>query len=54
MSWRPGAPTTPEQGPLYAGEAVGLVTDERSATEVVRDLDAAAEQALRAVARLLD
>jgi nitronate monooxygenase len=42
-----------EQAPLYAGESVGLVTDERSATDVVRDLDAAAEKALRAVPRLL-
>lgn len=42
-----------EQAPLYAGEAVGLVTGERSATDVVRDLDAAAEKALRAVPRLL-
>jgi nitronate monooxygenase len=42
-----------DQGPLYAGESVGLVTAERSATEVVRDLDAAAEKALRAVPRLL-
>ena len=39
--------------PLYAGESVGLVTSERSATDVVRDLDAAAEKALRAVPRLL-
>ena len=29
------------------------MTAERSATDVVRDLDAAAEQALRAVAELL-
>ncbi|MDK3255384.1 NAD(P)H-dependent flavin oxidoreductase [Blastococcus capsensis] len=43
----------PVTAPVYAGEAVGLVTTERSATDVVRDLDAAAEQALRAVARLL-
>ncbi|SOD94802.1 NAD(P)H-dependent flavin oxidoreductase [Blastococcus haudaquaticus] len=42
-----------EQGPLYAGESVGLVTEERSAMDVVRDLDAAAEKALRAVPRLL-
>jgi nitronate monooxygenase len=42
-----------EQAPLYAGESVGLVTDERPAADVVRDLDAAAEKALRAVPRLL-
>jgi nitronate monooxygenase len=42
-----------EQAPLYAGESVGLVTDERSATDVVRELAAAAEEALRAVPRLL-
>jgi nitronate monooxygenase len=39
--------------PVYAGEAVGLVTAERSATDVVRELDADAERALRDVARLL-
>jgi nitronate monooxygenase len=43
-----------EQAPLYAGESVGLVTTERSATDVVREIDAAAEKALRAVPRLLD
>jgi nitronate monooxygenase len=43
----------PANAPLYAGEAVGLVTTERSATDVVRDLDAAAEKALRGVPRLL-
>ncbi|WP_347058407.1 hypothetical protein ABC795_16955 [Blastococcus sp. HT6-30] len=43
-----------EQAPLYAGESVGLVTGERSATDVVRDLTASAEQALRRVAELLD
>jgi nitronate monooxygenase len=42
-----------DQAPVYAGESVGLVTAERSATDVVRDLDAAAEKALRAVPRLL-
>jgi nitronate monooxygenase len=42
-----------DQGPVYAGESVGLVTAERSATDVVRDLDAEAERALRAVTRLL-
>jgi nitronate monooxygenase len=42
-----------DQGPLYAGEAVGLVTVERSATDVVRELDAAAEKALRAAPALL-
>ncbi|CCG05537.1 NAD(P)H-dependent flavin oxidoreductase [Blastococcus saxobsidens] len=43
-----------DQGPLYAGEAVGLVTDERSATDVVRGLSADAEQALRSVSELVD
>jgi nitronate monooxygenase len=43
----------PEASPVYAGEAVGLVTTERSAVDVVRELDAAAEKALRAVPRLL-
>jgi nitronate monooxygenase len=43
----------PANAPLYAGESVGLVTAERSATDVVRDLDAAAEKALRAVPKLL-
>jgi nitronate monooxygenase len=47
---RTGDPAT---APLYAGEAVGLVTTERSATDVVRELDAGAEKALRAVSRLL-
>ena len=47
---RSGNPAT---APLYAGEAVGLVTTERSATDVVRALDAGAEKALRAVGRLL-
>jgi nitronate monooxygenase len=42
-----------DQGPLYAGESVGLVTEERSATELVRLLDAAAEKALRSVPELL-
>jgi nitronate monooxygenase len=42
-----------EHAPLYAGEAVGLVTAERSAADVVRELDAGAEKALRAVPRLL-
>jgi nitronate monooxygenase len=42
-----------EQAPLYAGESVGLVTAERSAADVVREIDAAAEKALRAVPRLL-
>ncbi|MGY2064219.1 NAD(P)H-dependent flavin oxidoreductase [Blastococcus sp. SYSU DS0619] len=42
-----------EQAPVYAGESVGLVTEERSATDVVRDLGASAEQALRRVAGLL-
>ena len=43
----------PANAPLYAGEAVSLVTSERSATDVVRELDADAEKALRAVPRLL-
>jgi nitronate monooxygenase len=43
----------PADAPLYAGQSVGLVTAERSATDVVRDLDAAAEKALRAVPDLL-
>jgi nitronate monooxygenase len=43
----------PANAPIYAGESVGLVTSERSATDVVRDLDAAAEKALRAVPKLL-
>lgn len=47
---RTGDPAT---APLYAGEAVGLVTMERSATDVVRQLDADAEKALAAVAKLL-
>jgi nitronate monooxygenase len=47
---RTGDPAT---APLYAGEAVGLVTAERSATDVVRQLDTDAEKALRAVSRLL-
>jgi nitronate monooxygenase len=42
-----------EHAPVYAGEAVGLVTVERSATDVVRELDADAEKALRAVPKLL-
>ena len=43
----------PAHAPIYAGESVGLVTSERSAGDVVRDLDAAAEKALRAAPRLL-
>jgi nitronate monooxygenase len=43
----------PANAPVYAGESVGLVTKERSATDVVRELDAEAEQALRAAPRLL-
>ena len=43
----------PADAPLYAGESVGLVTAERSATDVVRDLDVAAEKALRSVPDLL-
>ncbi len=47
---RTGDPTA---APIYAGESVGLVTSERSATDVVRELDAEAEKALRAVPKLL-
>ena len=47
---RTGNPAT---APLYAGEAVGLVVTERSATDVVRAMDADAEKALRAVPDLL-
>ncbi|TFV67759.1 UNVERIFIED_ORG: nitronate monooxygenase [Bacillus sp. AZ43] len=47
---RTGDPAT---APLYAGEAVGLVTAERSATDVVRELDAEAERLLRRVPKLL-
>ncbi|WP_205730082.1 nitronate monooxygenase family protein [Blastococcus sp. TF02-8] len=43
----------PANAPLYAGEAVGLVTTERSATDVVRELTADAEKALRAMPKLL-
>jgi nitronate monooxygenase len=43
----------PRHGPVYAGEAVGLVTAERSASDVVRELTADAEKALRAVPKLL-
>ncbi|RBY92838.1 nitronate monooxygenase family protein [Blastococcus sp. TF02A-30] len=42
-----------EQGPLYAGESVGLVTEERSAADVVRSLAADAEVALRRAVGLL-
>ena len=42
-----------EHAPVYAGEAVGLVTVERSAADVVRELDADAEKVLRTVPRLL-
>jgi nitronate monooxygenase len=42
-----------DHAPVYAGESVGLVTVERSATDVVRDLDAGAERALRAAPSLL-
>ena len=43
----------PVNAPLYAGESVGLVTSERSATDLVREMDAEAEKALRAVPSLL-
>jgi nitronate monooxygenase len=39
--------------PLYAGESVGLVTGERSATDVVRELATGAERALRDARDLL-
>ncbi len=39
--------------PLYAGESVGLVTAERPAADVVRDMAAGAERALRAACDLL-
>lgn len=42
-----------DHAPLYAGEAVGLVTRERSATDVVTEMTADAEKALRAVSELL-
>jgi nitronate monooxygenase len=42
-----------EHAPLYAGESVGLVSAEVSATDVVRRLAAEAEARLRAVPRLL-
>jgi nitronate monooxygenase len=44
----------PDAAPVYAGESVGLVTTERSATDVVRELDTEAEKALRAAPRLLE
>ena len=43
----------PAHAPVYAGESVGLVTSERSATAVVRELDADAEKALAAAAKLI-
>jgi nitronate monooxygenase len=43
----------PAHAPVYAGESVGLVTTERSATDVVRELTADAEKALAAAAKLL-
>jgi len=42
-----------DHAPLYAGEAVGLVTGERSATDVVRALSAEAEAVIGRAARLL-
>jgi nitronate monooxygenase len=42
-----------EHSPVYAGESVGLVTGEESATDVVRRLAADAEAVLRKVPRLL-
>jgi nitronate monooxygenase len=43
----------PAHAPVYAGESVGLVTSERSATDVVRELAADAEKALAAAAKLI-
>lgn len=43
----------PGTAPVYAGESVGLVVAERSATDVVREMAAGAETALRAVPKLL-
>jgi len=43
----------PGTAPVYAGESVGLVVSERSATDVVQEMTAGAEKALRAVPRLL-
>ncbi len=43
----------PAHAPVYAGESVGLVSTERSAADVVRELDAEAERALTAAATLL-
>jgi nitronate monooxygenase len=43
----------PVHAPLYAGEAVGLVTAERSAADVVRELDTDAVTALRKAGGLL-
>ena len=42
-----------DHAPVYAGESVGLVTGEASATDVVRRLAAEAEATLRKVPRLL-
>jgi nitronate monooxygenase len=47
---RTGDPAT---APVYAGESVGLVVTERSATDVVLELDSEAEKALRAASKLL-
>jgi nitronate monooxygenase len=43
----------PANAPVYAGESVGLVTTERSAGDVVREMTAGAEEALRAAPGLL-
>jgi nitronate monooxygenase len=42
-----------EHSPVYAGESVGLVTNEESATDVVRRLTVDAQAALERAARLL-
>jgi nitronate monooxygenase len=43
----------PAYAPLYAGESVSLVVTERSATDVVREMDADAEKALSGAATLM-
>lgn len=43
----------PAHAPLYAGEAVGVVTEERSAGDVVRLLDEDAERVIRSASGLL-
>jgi len=43
----------PAHAPIYAGESVGLVTEERSASEVVRRMTAEAETFLKGAAKLV-